>query len=133
MLRTIYRQLTSTTVDCPRYGSHWETIGFQGTDPSTDLRGVGILGLVQQYCLIYAVALESPSTVTIIRQMQIILAYIVQAVMFHVMPSSMDMLGASLILTTVVAVSFEEQISIWLGCLTGTTQLSGCVLDDWQL
>ena len=47
MLRTIYRQLTSTTVDCPRYGSHWETIGFQGTDPSTDLRGVGILGLVQ--------------------------------------------------------------------------------------
>ena len=47
MLRTIYRQLTSTTVDFPRYGSHWETIGFQGTDPSTDLRGVGILGLVQ--------------------------------------------------------------------------------------
>ena len=78
--------------------------------------GIGILGLVQQYCLIYAVTLESPSTVTIIRQMQIILAYIVQAVMFHVMPSSTDILGASLILTTVVAVSFEEQISIWFGC-----------------
>jgi len=52
MLRTIYRQLTSTTVDCPRYGSHWETIGFQGTDPSTDLRGVGILGLVQAVYLV---------------------------------------------------------------------------------
>ena len=47
MLRTIYRQLTSTTLDCPRYGDHWQQIGFQGTDPSTDLRGVGILGLVQ--------------------------------------------------------------------------------------
>ena len=46
MLRTIYRQLTSTRVDCPRYGEHWEAIGFQGTDPSTDLRGVGVLGLV---------------------------------------------------------------------------------------
>jgi len=52
MLRTIYRQLTSSTVDCPRYGSHWETIGFQGTDPSTDLRGVGILGLVQAVYLV---------------------------------------------------------------------------------
>ena len=79
--------------------------------------GIGILGMVQQYCLVYAVTLESPSTVTIIRQMQIILAYIVQAVMFHVMPSSTDILGASLILATVVAVSFEEQISIWFGCL----------------
>ena len=52
MLRTIYRQLTSTTVDCPRYGDHWETIGFQGTDPSTDLRGVGVLGLVQATYLV---------------------------------------------------------------------------------
>ena len=52
MLRTIYRQLTSTTLDCPRYGSHWEEIGFQGSDPSTDLRGVGILGLVQAVYLV---------------------------------------------------------------------------------
>ena len=52
MLRTIYRQLTCTTLDCPRYGSHWEEIGFQGSDPSTDLRGVGILGLVQALYLV---------------------------------------------------------------------------------
>jgi len=52
MLRTIYRQLTSTTIDCPRYGSHWEQIGFQGSDPSTDLRGVGVLGLVQAIYLV---------------------------------------------------------------------------------
>jgi len=52
MLRTIYRQLTSTTLDCPRYGAHWEEIGFQGSDPSTDLRGVGILGLVQALFLV---------------------------------------------------------------------------------
>ena len=52
MLRTIYRQLTCTTLDCPRYGAHWEEIGFQGSDPSTDLRGVGILGLVQALFLV---------------------------------------------------------------------------------
>ena len=52
MLRTIYRQLTCTTLDCPRYGAHWEEIGFQGSDPSTDLRGVGLLGLVQALYLV---------------------------------------------------------------------------------
>lgn len=30
----------------PRYGAHWEQIGFQGNDPATDLRGVGLLGLL---------------------------------------------------------------------------------------
>jgi len=52
MLRTLYRQLTGSTLDCPRYGSHWEDIGFQGSDPSTDLRGVGLLGLVHALYLV---------------------------------------------------------------------------------
>ena len=29
MLRTLYKQLTGALVDCPRYGHHWEDIGFQ--------------------------------------------------------------------------------------------------------
>lgn len=52
MLRSIYRQLTGSKVDCPRYGHHWEDIGFQGNDPSTDLRGVGILGLINALYLV---------------------------------------------------------------------------------
>ncbi|ESO86310.1 hypothetical protein LOTGIDRAFT_176910, partial [Lottia gigantea] len=47
MLQSIYRILTGSRFDSPRIGSHWEEIGFQGSDPGTDLRGVGILGLVQ--------------------------------------------------------------------------------------
>lgn len=31
----------------PRYGHHWGDVGFQGDDPATDLRGVGMLGLLQ--------------------------------------------------------------------------------------
>eukprot|EP01112_Ceratiomyxa_fruticulosa_P015972 TRINITY_DN4785_c0_g1_i1.p1 TRINITY_DN4785_c0_g1~~TRINITY_DN4785_c0_g1_i1.p1 ORF type:complete len:166 (-),score=7.34 TRINITY_DN4785_c0_g1_i1:50-547(-) len=34
-----------------RYGSHWEEIGFQGNDPATDLRGIGMLGLLQLFYL----------------------------------------------------------------------------------
>ena len=44
--------------------------------------GIAVLGIIQQYMLIYAVSLESPSRVTIVRQSQIVLAYIVQ-VLIH--------------------------------------------------
>uniref|UniRef100_A0A6A7G7A0 ELMO domain-containing protein 3 n=1 Tax=Hirondellea gigas TaxID=1518452 RepID=A0A6A7G7A0_9CRUS len=52
MLQTIYRRLTGTRVDCQRYGPHWDIIGFQGSDPATDLRGVGLLGLLQMVSLV---------------------------------------------------------------------------------
>ncbi|CAH1783711.1 unnamed protein product [Owenia fusiformis] len=52
ILQTMYRKLTGSKFDCARFGDHWETIGFQGTDPSTDLRGTGLLGLMTiLYCL----------------------------------------------------------------------------------
>ncbi|GLH10164.1 ELMO domain-containing protein 3 [Gryllus bimaculatus] len=47
ILQTIYYRLTGASVGCPCFGSHWEHIGFQGSDPGTDLRGVGMLGLLQ--------------------------------------------------------------------------------------
>ncbi|KAJ7305092.1 hypothetical protein JRQ81_010924 [Phrynocephalus forsythii] len=47
ILQTIYKKLTGSQFDCARYGPHWEDLGFQGTDPGTDLRGTGLLGLMQ--------------------------------------------------------------------------------------
>ncbi|GAB1605817.1 hypothetical protein Ahia01_000864000 [Argonauta hians] len=46
-LMAINRNLTGRQHKCSRYGNHWEEIGFQGTDPATDLRAVGLLGLLQ--------------------------------------------------------------------------------------
>lgn len=46
MLTSIYRKLSDCSTDCPRYGEHWQEIGFQGNDPATDLRGCGILSLL---------------------------------------------------------------------------------------
>lgn len=46
MLRSIFIKLTDN-YNCPRYGPHWEIIGFQGRDPSTDIRGAGMLGILQ--------------------------------------------------------------------------------------
>ncbi|NXL54843.1 ELMD3 protein, partial [Podilymbus podiceps] len=47
ILQTIYKRLTRSRLGCPRYGTHWEELGFQGADPGTDLRGTGMLGLMQ--------------------------------------------------------------------------------------
>lgn len=52
ILLTLFKQLTGDRLDCPRYGSHWEQIGFQGNDPATDLRGVGMLGLLHPLFLV---------------------------------------------------------------------------------
>lgn len=30
ILQTIYQQLTCSRLGCPRYGAHWEELGFQG-------------------------------------------------------------------------------------------------------
>lgn len=47
LLDTIFRRFTGFAGAVPRFGSHWEALGFQGQDPATDLRGGGILGLLQ--------------------------------------------------------------------------------------
>lgn len=33
VLQTIYKRLIGSRLDCPRYGTHWENIGFQGKRP----------------------------------------------------------------------------------------------------
>lgn len=52
VLQTIYKRLLGSRLDCPRYGPHWENIGFQGSDPATDLRGTGFLGLMHTLYLV---------------------------------------------------------------------------------
>ena len=46
MIATIFKFLTEKKA-CAPVGSHWQTIGFQGVDPRTDIRGCGMLGVLQ--------------------------------------------------------------------------------------
>ncbi|CAE7309063.1 ELMOD3 [Symbiodinium sp. CCMP2592] len=49
LLHTMYSKLARCKV-CPRIGSHWEVLGFQGTDPHTDLnRSGGLLNVVHMF------------------------------------------------------------------------------------
>lgn len=53
LLCSIYKHIIDTGRNVvPRFGSHWEKIGFQGEDPASDLRGVGIFGLCQLLFLV---------------------------------------------------------------------------------
>jgi hypothetical protein len=45
LLKEIWVRLTAK--EFVRHGMHWNTIGFQGRDPATDLRSTGVLSLLQ--------------------------------------------------------------------------------------
>jgi hypothetical protein len=53
MLQTIYAQLTGEKDrPAPRIGRHWERLGFQGGDPATDLRDLGMFSVLQMLYLV---------------------------------------------------------------------------------
>ncbi|PRP80054.1 hypothetical protein PROFUN_10737 [Planoprotostelium fungivorum] len=67
VLQTIRRKLTGEVCVSPRFGGHWEQIGFQGNDPATDLRGAGMLGLLQTLHMIYKLPNMSQTSFTLSR------------------------------------------------------------------
>ncbi|KAL0052308.1 hypothetical protein WJX82_000024 [Trebouxia sp. C0006] len=46
LLQSVYLSFVGGPGPVGRYGPHWAALGFQGSDPTTDLRGCGILGLL---------------------------------------------------------------------------------------
>lgn len=60
VLQTIYKRLLGNRLDCPRYGAHWEHIGFQGK-ASTPLT----LTLTQTLSLTLTLTLSLTSTLTL--------------------------------------------------------------------
>jgi len=69
---------------------------------------IALLGMAQQYGLIWAVAFESPSVVTSVRSLQILMAFGVQVVVFNQQPLLTDLVGALLILCTIFAITLEK-------------------------
>eukprot|EP00484_Ammonia_sp_Unknown_P001733 CAMPEP_0197020942 /NCGR_PEP_ID=MMETSP1384-20130603/1811_1 /TAXON_ID=29189 /ORGANISM="Ammonia sp." /LENGTH=497 /DNA_ID=CAMNT_0042448675 /DNA_START=24 /DNA_END=1514 /DNA_ORIENTATION=+ len=51
-LISLWMKLTNDLRACDKTGSHWQQIGFQGNDPATDIRGAGLLGVLQLVYLI---------------------------------------------------------------------------------
>ena len=54
-LQTIYQKLMGSSLNCRRYGPHWQDVGFHGVDPGESLNEVGFYGIMQlvsflEYC-----------------------------------------------------------------------------------
>jgi len=65
MLQTVYKKLTGAKRNCARISLSWEVIGFQGSDPATDFRDMGMLPVL---CMLYLVEHHTPvSWVTTLR------------------------------------------------------------------
>ena len=64
VLQTIYKKLTQSRHNYPRFGHHWEEVGFQGNDPATDLRGTGYFALMQ---LLFLVSAHLPAALEMYR------------------------------------------------------------------
>ncbi|XP_056138720.1 ELMO domain-containing protein 3 [Lampris incognitus] len=84
VLQTIYKRLIGSRLDCPRYGTHWENIGFQGTDPATDLRGTGFLGLMHTLYFVM-----DPETLPLARDIYKLSQHPTQSFPFSVMSINM--------------------------------------------
>ena len=52
LLNATYMRFLGTETPPARVGAHWDRLGFQGADPATDLRGCGMLGLLQLFFLV---------------------------------------------------------------------------------
>jgi hypothetical protein len=52
MLQAVNKKLLGISNDVPRYGNHWQDIGFQGSDPTTDLRDAGMLVIMQMLAFV---------------------------------------------------------------------------------
>ena len=64
MLCSLYVNLLGDALCPTATGSHWELLGFQGTDPVTDIRGAGVYGLIS---LLYIVARHGEMTQRVYR------------------------------------------------------------------
>merc|ERR1712226_557193 len=71
------------------------------------LGGMGILGY---FCLTRSLQLIPPTTVAVLRAMEIILAYLAQALVMGEVPDLLAISGSSLVIGAVVAFALEELI-----------------------
>jgi len=77
---------------------------------------LGGMGLVGFFALTRSLQLIPPTTVAVLRAMEIVLAYGVQAVVLGEVPNSLAIAGSSLVITSVVAFAAEN---IFMTCAAG--------------
>ncbi|KAJ8679875.1 hypothetical protein QAD02_015662 [Eretmocerus hayati] len=75
---------------------------------------VAVTGLLGQILIANSLKIESAGKVSVTRSLDIILAYVIQIYFFEEVPTMTSIIGALLILSSVVTIGFEKHIySLW--------------------
>ena len=74
---------------------------------------VGMLGLSGFGCLVKALQLIPPTTVAVLRALEIVVAFGLQAVVTSVLPDHLDMVGIGLVILGVTATALDENLPLW--------------------
>ena len=77
---------------------------------------LGLMGLLGHFSLTRSLRLIPPTTVAVLRAMEIILAYTVQALVMGQIPNSLSITGSGLVMVSVVSFALEEILAGWFGC-----------------
>ena len=74
---------------------------------------IGMLGLSGFGCLAKALQLIPPTTVAVLRAMEIVVAFGLQAVVTSVLPDHLDIVGVGLVILGVTGTALEETLPPW--------------------
>eukprot|EP00095_Tigriopus_kingsejongensis_P011145 maker-scaffold534_size144770-snap-gene-0.34 protein:Tk11145 transcript:maker-scaffold534_size144770-snap-gene-0.34-mRNA-1 annotation:"solute carrier family 35 member g1-like" len=74
---------------------------------------LSLSGMFCYFSMIVALVLQvPPSTVSTLRTLQIIVAFLVQIMVSHTMPGLVDLLGATLVFLCALGITFEDKIAL---------------------
>ena len=69
---------------------------------------LGLMGILGHFSLTRALRLVPPTTVAVLRAMEIVLAYVIQALVMREIPNSLSVTGSGLVMISVVAFALEK-------------------------
>ena len=69
---------------------------------------LGLMSILGHFSLTRALRLVPPNTVAVLRAMEIVLAYVIQALVMREIPNSLSVTGSGLVMISVVAFALEK-------------------------
>ena len=69
---------------------------------------LGLMGILGHFSLTRALRLVPPTTMAVLRAMEIVLAYVIQALVMREIPNSLSVTGSGLVMISVVAFALEK-------------------------
>lgn len=92
----------------------YNKIVFSISDISLDdwlvLLALGASGMIGYFCMTRSLKLIPPTTVAVLRALEIVLAYIVQALVMGETPDLLSISGSTFVGVSVIAIALEDQI-----------------------